>query len=187
MFRLRFISFILILAMPPLGCGILYIGENMLVGKLNAILLTADDVPTMKLDPVVNRRRRGVVKQPPVIDGFSQSWNGTRPEEHIYVNYWLFQSVRDAQTAADEWRHFIASAAIEINGRTDSAYQPEPNAADVIGDATWRVADDASLWFVKNNVLVYIIARRPRVNQLKLTRTVARKIEAKINAALNQQ
>ncbi len=182
--RFRFITFILLLSLPPLGCGILYTGENMLVGKLSAILLTTDDVPTMKLDPVVTGHRRGVVKYPPVLAGFEQSWNGTRPEELIYVNYWLFQSVRDAQKAADVWRSFIAAAAIEVNGRIESAYQPELNPEDVIGDATWRVAGAPEIWFVKNNVLVYIIGRRSQVDQRQLTRAVARKIEAKINAAL---
>ena len=181
--RFRFITFILLLSLPPLGCGILYTGENMLVGKLSAILLTTDDVPTMKLDPVVTGHRRGVVKYPPVLAGFEQSWNGTRPEELIYVNYWLFQSVRDAQKAADVWRSFIAAAAIEIDGKTESAYQPEPNPEDVIGDATWRPENDTSIWFVKNNVLVYVMANDLLGDQL-WNRAVARKIEAKINAAL---
>lgn len=158
-----------------------------MVRNLNAIILTANDLPTMKLDVGTNRHIRGPVKLPPIVDGFLHAWDGTRPEEHITVKYWLFQNVRNVQTAADEWRHFIASAAIEINGRIDSAYQPEPNAAEVIGDATWRVAGEPDIWFVKNNVLVYVMGNSPSVNQLKLTRTVARKIEAKINAALNQQ
>ena len=166
--------------------AILNEGDDMLVRNLDAILLTVDDLPTMEVDPTMNRRTGSVGKDPRAVDGFEQSWNGSQPEEHIYVKYWLFSSVADAQTAADVWRNYIAAAAVEINGRIESAYQPEPNAADVIGDAAWRVADDASIWFVKNNVLVYIMARRPEVYQLKLTRAVARKIEAKINTALNQ-
>ncbi len=160
----------------------------MLVRKLDAIILTADDLPTMELDAVTSGGSGGVRKEPPVVDGFRQSWNGTQPEEHIYVDYWLFQTVADAQKAAAAWRRFIAADAIEINGKIESAYQPEPNAEDVIGDATWRVENDASIWFfVKNNLLVYITARRPLVNQLPLTRSVARKIEAKIVAVLPTQ
>ena len=174
MFHGRCIAFILLLSLPPLGCGILYTGEHMLVKKLDTILLTANDLPTMEVDPTMNHRRRGVVKQPPVADGFEQSWNGTRPEEHIYVRYWLFQTVTDAQKAADEWQGYIAAI----------PYLPEPNPEDVIGDATWRPENGASIWFVKNNVIVYITARRPQVNQLPLTRAVARKIEAKIEAVL---
>ena len=187
MFQRRFISFILFLAMPSFGChisnreatlnkeAILNKGDNTLVRKLNAILLTTDDLPTtMKLSGSAHTIP-GLGKQPPVVDGFSQSWNSTRPEETINVKYWLFPSVSKAQTAAGQWRGFLSS---------QSSYEPEPNAAEVIGDATWRIENTSSIWFVKNNVLVYIMARRPFINQLKLTRSVARKIEAKINAAL---
>ena len=118
----------------------------MLVRKLDAVLLTADDVPTLEVDGRVNFRTGGMVKEPPVVDGFKQSWDGTQPEENITINYWLFQSVADAQKAAYEWRGLIASAAIEINGEYDSVYQPEPNAEDVIGDATWRAENNASIW-----------------------------------------
>ena len=150
-----------------------------MVRKLNAILLTTDDLPTtMKLDIGSSSTTSGLGKQPPVVDGFSQSWNSTRPEETISVSYWLFPSVSKAQTAAGQWRGFLSS---------QSSYEPVPNAAEVIGDATWRIENDSSIWFVKNNVLVYIMARRPFINQLKFTRSVARKIEAKINAASNQQ
>ena len=185
MFQRRFIAFIFLLAIPLLGChipnkaAISNQGDNTLVRKLNAILLTTDDLPiTMKLDIGSSSTIRGFGKQPPVVDGFSQSWNSTRPEETINVKYWLFPSVSKAQTAADQWRGFLSS---------QSFYQPEPNAAEVIGDATWRIENTSSIWFVKNNVLVYIMARRPFINQLKFTRSVARKIETKINAALNQQ
>ncbi|MDD9972904.1 MAG: hypothetical protein OXU27_02810 [Candidatus Poribacteria bacterium] len=190
MFQRRFIAFIFIFAIAPLGCHIsneaatFNKGDNMLVRNLDAILLTVDDLPTMTVDAASNRRIRGPAKQPPIVDGFGQSWDGNQPEEHIYVKYWLFSSTADAQTAADVWRNFIASAAIEVNGRIESAYQPEPYAAEVIGDATWRTANGASIWFVKNNVLIYVMRRRPEVYQLKFTRMVARKIEAKINAAL---
>ena len=176
MFRLRFIVFIFFIAMLSLGCGIFYKGGNMLVRKLDAIILTRVDLPTMEEDAVIAGRRGGVVEQPPVVDGYQQSWNGTQPEEHIYVNYWLFQTVADAQKAADQWRYFISS---------QGDFQPEPTAAAVIGDATWRRPNRGSIWFVKNNVLVYIMARRPKVNQLALTRSVARKVEAKINGVLN--
>ena len=162
-------------------------GDDMLVRNLDAILLTVDDLPTMQVDTSSAFRVGGFANEPPTVDGFLHYWDGTQPQEHIAVRYCLFRSVADAQTAADVWRNYIAAAAVEINGRIESAYQPEPNAADVIGDATWRIADGASIWFVKNNVLIYVMRRRPEVYQLKLTRSVARKIEAKINAALNQQ
>ena len=60
MFRLRFIAFIFVLSMAPLGCKIINKGavinkrEHMLVRKLDAVVLTADDVRTMELDVVTN-------------------------------------------------------------------------------------------------------------------------------------
>ena len=152
-------------------------GEQMLVRKLDAVLLTTNDLPTMEVDVSTTRRRGGIAKQPPVVDGFKQSWAGTQPEELIYVSYWLFQSVADAENAAYQWCGRTASQGI---------HEPEPNAEDVIGDLTLRIPGSASIWFVKNNVLVYIMGRRPFINQLTFTRSVARKIETKINTALNQ-
>ena len=78
----------------------------------------------------------------------------------------------------------IVSLIARKNGKMASVYQPEPSVEDVIGDATWRPANHASLWFVKNNVLVYVMDGSLLHNQLTLTRSVARKIEAKINAGL---
>ncbi len=195
MFRCHFTAFIFLLAMAPLGCHTINkLGchtfnkaENMLVRKLDAVILTADDLPMMEVDAGLNFPIPGLAKQPPVVDGFVHVWNETQSEEGVYCKYWLFQSVADAQKAADQWRGFLASATIEINGQRESAYQPEPNAVDVIGDATWRPANDTSIWFVKNNVLVYVMGSTLSINQLPLTRSVARKIETKINTALNQQ
>ena len=151
-------------------------GEEKLVSKLNPVLLTANDLSTTTMGlgrshPVAHRR-----VEPAFAEGFSQSWNGPQPEERIAIRYWLFHSITDAQQAADKWRHHISALPV---------YKPEPNAEDVIGDATWRAG--ASIWFVKKNVLVYIMARNRRVNQLSLTRSVGRKIEAKIEAALRKK
>ena len=184
-FRLRFIASIFLLAvMAPLGCSPTNKGEQMLVRKLNAVILTATDLPTMEEDS--GRRIDGEIDQPPVIDGYIQYWDGSQPEEHLYVYYWLFGSVADAREAADKWRGLISARMVKVNGKWVHAYQREPTAAGVIGDGTWRVENHASIWFVKKNVLVYIIAQRPKVNQLPFTRSVGRKIEAKINAVLNR-
>ena len=169
-----------------LGCPVNK-GENMLVRKLDAVLLTTNDLPTMEVDGRVNFRTGGMVKEPPVVDGFIQIWHGTHPQDSITVSYWLFQSVADAQKAADVWRDLLSARLIVVNGEFDTPYQPEPNAEDVIGDATWRVANKAHLWFVKNNVLVHIKTGRDTLNhQRTLARSVARKIETKINTALSQ-
>ena len=183
-FQRRFIVFVSLLAMLLFGChisnqgAIFNKGESMLVRKLNAVMLMANDLPTMKLDTSSSFTITGLAEFPPIIDGFTQYWKGTQPEERITIHYWLLHSVEGAKKAAEDWRHFLASQGF---------YEPEPNPEDVIGDATWRIENASSLWFVKNNVLVYVMGGNPLVNQLTLTRSVARKIEAKINAALNQQ
>jgi hypothetical protein len=56
--------------MLSLGCWVLYEGEDMLVRKLNAVILTADDLPTMELDAVTSNGSGGVRKEPLVVDGF---------------------------------------------------------------------------------------------------------------------
>ena len=182
MFRCCLLVFIFLLVIAPLGCHIFNKGavsnkaEDMLVRKLDAVMLTANDLPTtMELDVRSSFAISGKRKFPPIVDGFLQSWNSTRPEEDISVSYWLLRSVEDARTAAGGWMGTLASAGI---------YLPEPRPENVIGDATWRIENNASIWFVKNNVLVYIMGGRPKINQLPFTRSVARKIEAKINAVL---
>ena len=92
-FRCHFTAFILLFAIAPLGCNIINKGaiinkgEHMLVRKLDAVLLTVNDLSTMQMDVSTTHRRGGIGKQPPVVDGFSQSWNGTQPEEPIDVSY----------------------------------------------------------------------------------------------------
>ena len=160
----------------------------MLVRKLDAVILTTNDLPTMQVDSRINFRIGGTLKQPPIVDGFSQVWHGTHPQESITLYYWLFQSVSDAEKAANQWRGINTASLIVVNGEYDTPYQPESNAEDVIGNATWRIENKAHLWFVKNNVLVHITAGRDTLNhQLTLTRSVARKIETKINTALNRR
>ena len=203
MVRVGFLTCIFLWGMMLSGCAVMQKlgltqsasifdeGEGMLVKSLDAVFLTANDLPTME-ERITFMRPRGEVARRPVVvdglrvvDGLLHKWDGSQPEEHISVQYWLFSSVGEAGEAADHWRDEISAGTVEVNGRIESIYQPEPNAEHVIGDATWRPANSASLWFVKDNVLVFIGARRPRVNQLPFTRSVARKIEAKINAVLN--
>lgn len=182
-FRGRFMGFIFFLVtILPLGCSVTDKEADMLVRRLDAVILTVQDLPMMEVN---NGFLRGLYETPSIVKGLEQSWDGSQPEEHLYVYYWLFGSVADAREAADKWRGLISARMVKVNGKWVHAYQREPTAADVIGDATWRVENHASIWFVKNNVLIYIIARRPKVNQSVLTRKVARKIEAKINGVLN--
>ena len=81
----------------------------------------------------------------------------------------------------------IVSLIARKNGKMASVYQPEPSAEDVIGDATWRIPNASSIWFVKNNVLVYISAGGHPSNRLQVVQEVARKIEARIEAVLGKK
>ncbi len=47
--------------------------EQILVRKLNAIILTEADLPTMGLDNSSTSAIGGMAKQPPIVDGFKQS------------------------------------------------------------------------------------------------------------------
>ncbi len=66
--------------------------------------------------------------------------------------------------------------------RLSKRYQFE----DGFKDPTWRLENKSDIRCLKNNVLVYIMAGGTSVNQLPLTRSVARKIEAKIDAVLKK-
>ena len=84
--RFRFITFIFLLAIAPLGCAItnkeavLNEGEHMLVRKLDAVLLAADDLPTMEVDGTVNHRKRGIVNQPLLQMGLYNHGMGLNPK-----------------------------------------------------------------------------------------------------------
>ncbi|MCD6505104.1 hypothetical protein J7M22_00635 [Candidatus Poribacteria bacterium] len=153
----------------------------MYVTRLDSIILTEDDLPNLKLTQAVPIR--GAWKEPPCLAGFHQYWDGNKEEEHIGVRYWLFDTIRNAQKAADKWRFAIAQGAVIIDGKPDSIYQPETDPNAIIGDKTWRAYD--CIWFVKANVLVHV-SGQSLIDQLSFTRMVARKIEAKISAELNK-
>ena len=94
---------------------------------------------------------------------FKQSWG-----EGVIVRYSLFNSTSAAQSAI----------------RPLPGYRPEPNPEEVIGDGTWRVRKPPGIYFVKHNVLVFIIVEGHPSHRLQVARDIARKIEAKIAAVL---
>ena len=125
---------------------------------------------------------RGPTLESGVIVEFEQRWN----ENQLIVEYWLFDAAYTAKKAAETYRFR------RVAGTPN--YDLKRNPEDVIGDATWHISPKrwsengtTELYFVKNNVIVYITAKGYPSNQLWLVRDVARKIEAKINAASNQQ
>ena len=155
--------------------------------NLDPIILTQDDLPIMQVTSI-----HPISGTPglSVIAGFRQWWSGD-----LNVKYWLFDAASTAKQAAETGAHHISAAPMN--------WQPERNPEDIIGNATWRhIHWEHNEWeyrsthivFVKNNVLVNIMAGKPSImtdeisaNQLQLVRDVARKIEAKIEAVLNKK
>ena len=73
-------------------------------------------------------------------------------------------------------------------------YYPESNSEEVIGDATLgyipkkpEIHNITQLWFTKNNVLVYISIDGYPSDHLAFARSVARKIEGKIEAVIQKK
>lgn len=171
---------LLILLTTTMGCGVLFPVNR--VVKLHPVILTSENLPTMRLTSSDRNSRptiRGPALESAVIVEFEQQWNGNQ----LIIEYWLFDAAYTAKKAAEAYRFRIVASTPN--------YHLERNPGYVIGDATWHVSPKrwsenwtTELYFVKNNVLVYITAKGHPSNQLRLVRDVARKIEAKINAVL---
>ena len=174
---------LLILLTTTIGCGVLFYVNR--VVKLHPVILTSGDHPTMQLTSSARNSRlttRGPALESAVIVEFKQQWN----ENQLKVEYWLCDAAYTAKKAAEAYR-------FRSGARTPN-HDLERNPEEVIGDATWHLRPmrrwapywTTELYFVKNNVIVYITAKGHPSNKLRFVRDVARKIEAKINAASNQ-
>lgn len=172
---------LLILLTTTIGCGVLFHVNR--VVKLHPIILTPEDLPTMQLTSSDRNSRpttRGPTLESAAIVEFEQRWN----ENQLIVEYWLFDAAYTAKKAAETYRFRRVAGT--------SNHDLERNPEEVIGDATWHLRPmrrwaphwTTELYFVKNNVIVYITAKGHPSTQLWLVRDVARRIEAKINAAL---
>ena len=122
---------------------------------------------------------RGPSKESSAIVGFQQAWSGD-----LTVLYWLFDSWYTAKKAAVAPGYPPVAAVMH--------WQSERNPEDVIEDATWyhipksQWDNHTRIVFVKNNVMVHVIADGHPSNQQQFARDVARKIEAKIEMVLNK-
>lgn len=166
---LSIIGFLLLVIITSLGCGILSILSNAYpVMRLDPVLLTQDDLPTMRLtkhEPISRPTEASSL-----IAESQQSWIWN--EGRLAVYYYLLRSTPDAKRPV--FPLFPAKA----------VFRPEPNPKEVIGDATWRVRTTlvTYIFFVKDNVEVHIMMGGRSSNRLQSVREVARKIEAKIAA-----
>ena len=183
MYCLHFIGFLLLLTTPLIGCGILFnVNRNVnRVMRLDPVILTQDDLPTMRL--MENLRLYGFPEESSIIVGCEQRWNVNQ----LIVRYYLFPSEDTAQKVwKNAWGYRVARPA---------KFHPELNPEDVIGDATWHYIperqteriNDTEILFVKGNVAVLVMADGQSSNQRQFARDVARKIEAKIAAVLEEK
>ena len=181
------IVFFLLVTTPFLGCLVTYQGEQKLVSKLDPVILTSNDLLTMRLTEINNIGRTAMESHrtggpPAVIVGLEQRWE----RRQLTVRYWLYNAADTAKeggAAGHPWTY-----AAWAN------FHPELNPDHVIGDATWRVIPSrrrernmTDLWFVKNNVLVHVRTSVHPPNELQVARDVARKIAAKIEAVLEEK
>ena len=180
MFRLRFIGFIFLIAtIPLLGCGVFYNFNRVM--RLDPVILTQDDLPTMRL--METKRLDRFPEESSIIVGCEQRWI----RKQLIVRYYLLHSADAAQKVwKNPWGYRVAGPA---------SFDPELNPGNVIGDATWHYTpkrhteriDDTEILFVKHNVAVLIMANDHPSNQLQFVQDVARKIETKITAVLEKK
>ena len=189
MFQLRFISFtFFIVTTFFLGCNIINKGENKLVNKeenrlvkkLDPVILTEDDLPSMQVTSIIET----FTPEVSAITEFNQGWS-----RDLSIKYWLLDTADTANKVASSGVHHIS--AVEVN------WQPEPNPEDIIGDATWRHISwirrehvSTQIVFVKSNALVHISTGElspNQLHQLQFARDIARKVEAKIETVLEKK
>ena len=179
MFRLHFIGFLLLMTTTTIGCGVLFNFNRVM--RLDPVILTQEDLPTMRL--MENRRLDRFPEESSILVGCEQRWNVNQ----LIVRYYLFHSEYAAQKI---WKNAFG---YRVAG--PAKFHPELNPENIIGDATWNFTpkihmekiSDTEILFVKHNVAVLIMANGHPSNQPQFVREVARKIEAKIAAVLEKK
>ena len=172
------IGFLLLVTTMPPGCGVFFNFSRVM--RLDQVILTQDDLPTMRL--MENKRLDRFPEESSIIVGCEQRWI----RKQLIVRYYLFHSADAAQKVwKNRWGYRVAGSA---------KFDPELNPENIIGDATWHYTPqrqtkriDIEILFVKHNVAVLIMANDHPSNQLQFVQDVARKIEAKITAVLPQK
>ena len=176
---LNIIGFLLLVTTMTPGCGVLFNFSRVM--RLDPVILTQDDLPTMQLKE--NRRLDRFPEESSIIVGCEQRWI----RNQLIVRYYLLHSVDAAQKVWKNPRGYRVAG--------PASFDPELNPENVIGDATWHYTpkrqteriNDTEILFVKHNVAVLIMANGHPSSQLQFAREVARKIEAKITAVLPEK
>ena len=173
------IGFLLLVITMLLGCGVLFNFSRVM--RLDPVILTQDDLPTMRL--METKRLDRFPEESSIIVGCEQRWI----RKQLIVRYYLFHSAHAAQKVwKNPWGYRVAGPV---------KFDPELNPENIIGDATWHYTpqkqteriNDIEILFVKHNVAVLIMGNDHPSNQRQFVQDVARKIEAKITAVLPQK
>jgi len=153
---------------------------------LDSIKLTNDEMPVPArlsssrpiLSPASPSKSR-----PKCLAGWCDRWwINNEPGKNVAIHYWIFESPQDAKQVAVEGRKYLSARSIYIDGKWESIYQPETKIESMFGDKTWSWKNN--ILFVKNNAVVLVSEPGQQV-ELETIRSIARKIEEKLDTALN--
>ena len=152
------------------------------ITELEQILLTADDLTPFNahLSTAMEIYSPTAPRKPLSTLGWRERWwLHNSAGQQVVLNYWLFESSEEAQTAADQSRPWLSTKTVWVQGRRESIYQPS-EATDRLETANaWQA--DHNFLFVKENVLVLVAEFGKQVPQ-ETTLAIATKILEKIEA-----
>lgn len=155
-----------------------------MIKDLDSIKLTNDELPvSARLSssrPILSPMSPA---EPKCLAGYCDRWwINSEPGKNVAIHYWIFASPQDAEQVAVEGRKYLSARSIYLDGKWESIYQPETKIESMFGDKTWSWKNN--ILFVNSNVVVLVSEPGQQV-ELAIIRSIARKIEAKIDIALN--
>ena len=106
-------------------------------------------------------------------------WLYNSAAKQVNLNYWLFESPDDAQTAADNGRVRISAQTISKIGGLQSIYQPVPKEESELGDTVWQAGAN---WLFVHGTVVVLVAEVGGQVSAETTLAIAKKIINKIEA-----
>ena len=106
-------------------------------------------------------------------------WLHNSAGKQVNLNYWLFKSPDDAQTAADNGRVRLSAQTISKIGGLESVYQPVPEEESELGDIVWQAGAN---WLFVHGSFVVLVAEVGGQIPAETTLEIAKKINNKIKA-----
>ena len=106
-------------------------------------------------------------------------WLYNAASKQVNLNYWLFESPDDAQSAADKGRVRLSAQTISKIGGHDSIYQPVAEEKAELGDTVWQAGAN---WLFVHGSFVVLVAEVGGQVPAETTLAIAKKINEKIKA-----